>query len=144
VDVDARIRGGRRLDLGFELEVLEVMTSDGAGVKQVRTRPTGDETAVLDLPGGLILVRLPAIERFAVEKRNPVLSRDRELNCETSDHNGKKERLHGCSERSSVLVTVRRYMKQGGPLKNKHDCEGVAWSLNARSHLMLELAANLR
>ena len=71
VEIDAGVRARRRHDVGLELEVLEVVVADRADVVEVRARPVDDDGAVGDREGRGVLADLPAVERLAVEERDP-------------------------------------------------------------------------
>ena len=73
VDVDAGVGVGAGHDLGAEFKILEVGVVLGAHIKQVRAGAVDLDRAVDDREGFLMLAGLPAVERFAVEERNPAI-----------------------------------------------------------------------
>jgi hypothetical protein len=66
VDPAVGLREGH--DLGLEVEVLEVVFGDRAGVERVPALAVHDDRAVLDLEAVGVLVDAPAVERLAVEE----------------------------------------------------------------------------
>ena len=64
-----------RHHVGLELEVLEVVVHHVADIEQVAANAVDHDLAVADLERGRVLVRLPTIQRLAVEQADPAAGR---------------------------------------------------------------------
>ena len=70
--IDAGVGTGHGLDFDSKLEIAEIGAVDGPGVEEMGTFAVGDDLAINDLECALMLAGLPAVERFAIEKWDPI------------------------------------------------------------------------
>src|SRR3954453_1210247 len=72
MEINARICIWHGLDFGSQLEIPEIRAVNRPCVEEVGPIAVGHNLAVNPLERALVLTRLPAIERFAIEQLKPI------------------------------------------------------------------------